>query len=75
VSDIVSRDAARIAYGRDLQRWRTSQGLTQVALAARIGWSVVSLRKWEQGIALPCEKAQADIAAARLANDAGSACS
>jgi DNA-binding transcriptional regulator YiaG len=74
VSDIVSRDAERIAYGRDLQRWRTSQGLTQSMLAERIGWSVVSVRKWEQGIALPCEKAQAAIAATRLAPDTGGAC-
>lgn len=60
--DVAALAAAREAHGRELAAWRVNKGLTQIALARRLPTSVVNLRKWEHGLAMPSAPYQVALA-------------
>lgn len=60
--DVAALAAAREAHGRELAAWRRGENMTQPELARRLPTSVVNLRKWEQGVAMPSAPYQAALA-------------
>jgi len=50
---LYSRSAAHVPEHVDVRAVRTNLGLTQQAFAARYGFSINTLRNWEQGTRQP----------------------